>query len=269
MDLPAPFFDFLPRLHLAYRAVGGPQRVTIEAALASPDPGAGLPVRMRMLLEAINGGAAGGELLAPSEGFARLLSGPIMVPGHPSTDPGPRYRWELEVAGIAPSFWRIATAVLAFGGAPIPLTDLAILGSERVDDSSWSITGPALAMHMKDVQSFPGVFPTLPFEVQRGDIPQGCAIRIHFTEPLTPDLAERLGDTLAVWGVLTVGCPCLDGAHLGGRTFVDRLGITTVEYSRFIEDFDYLRNASEPLLLNMLARFCSIAPIAWVDLRMP
>lgn len=269
MDLPAPFFDFLPRLHLAYRAVSGPQRLNIEAALAAPDEGAGLPTAMRMLVEAINGGAAGGEVFPPSEGVARVLSGPLMLPGRPSRDPGPRYRWELEIAGVVPSFWRIATAVLAFGAAPIPLTDLAILGSERVDDSSWSITGPKLAVQMREVQGYAGAFPTLPFEVRRGDIPQGCAIRIHFTTPLNAELVERLGDLLALWGVLTVGCPCLEGIHLGGRTFVDRLGITTVEYSRYIEDFDYLRAASEPLLLNMLARFCSIAPIAWVDLRMP
>lgn len=269
MDLPSPFFDFLPRLHLAYRAVSGPQRLTIEAALASPDPTASMPARMRMLVEAIQGGAAGGEIIPPTEGFARVLSGPLMMPQKPSADPGPRYRWELEVQGIAPLFWRIATSVLAFGAAPIPLTDLAILGSERVDDSPYSLTGPKLVAQMRDVQSFPGTYPTLPFEVRRGDMPQGCALRVHFAGSLTPELVERLHDTLALWGVLTVGCPCLDGAHLGGRSFVDTVGITTVEYSRFIQDFDYVRSASEPLLLNLLARFHTLLPIAWVDLRMP
>jgi hypothetical protein len=268
---PSPFFDFLAQgLQVSYCGAAEPQLLQIELHLAAPDPTVGAPARVRMLMEAINAGAAGGALFAPWAGAARLVSGPPSSPDPATWDRGPAYRWTLEVAGVSPVFLRLAVPVLAFAAAPIPVRTLAIIGARRGDQEQRPVTAAQVATWLHDATTHPGAWPALPFELCEAVVPRGCALRVRFEDEASEDVWERLNEVLASWALLSVGCPSLARDGLGSRSLADALGVNRREYSRFIQDWGYAQDFTSALLVNMLARFHhDVAPIARLDLRMP
>lgn len=270
MSLP-PFLEFIHRgLSVRYTAAAEPQEVHVDLLLAERDPKAAAPGRMRMLIDAINAGAAGGAEFAPWAGAARLVAGPASSLDPGTWDYGPAYRWVLEIAGVSALFWRLAVPVLALAGAPIPARKVGIVGAQRADNYRASVSEAHVAAWLRDVVTYPGRWPALPFELREDVIPGGCALRVRFDGEASPDVVERLDEVVGLWGVLTVGCPSLARDGLGARSFLDRLGVARAEYSRFIEEFNYAQEIAGSILVNMLARFHhDVAPIAWVDLRMP
>jgi hypothetical protein len=267
----APFLVPIERsIRVAYRASAEPQQLYVDLVLAEPDPNALAPARVRTLIEAINAGAAGGAEFAPTVGAARLVSG-----AQPGLDPaawdhGPSYRWVIEVRGVSPRFLRSVVEVLAIAAAPVATVAIGIAGVLRPDESALSVHTAQLLAWCAEPTAYPARWPALPFEVHEETIPRGAALRVAFGDDAGPDQVEILGERLAVWGFLTTTCPSLARDSIGGRTFIDRLGVTLREYSRFVEEFDLAQEVAAAPLFNLLARFhAEVVPISRVDLRMP
>lgn len=266
-----PVFDFVQGgLSVSYVASAEPQELFVEVTLADRDPNIGVPGRIRLLEAMINAGAAGGADFAPEAGGASVIAGPVDTLDRSTWDPGPNYRFTLEVRGVSTSFIRVMASVLAMSAPPIPVTRMSIAGSRRRDDVSPFITDAQLRLWPWDGSGFPGPWVGLPFEVIRDDMPRGCAVRATFKDPLDDAAALRLHEIAAFWGALTVGHPNMECDGPGERSFSDHIGMSKSEYSRFVDVFDFEQDSSTAILLNMLARFSkeSVA-IDRVDLRLP
>lgn len=267
----APFLAPLAQsIRVAYRGSEEPQDLYLDVVLAEPDPEALAPAQVRALVQAINVGAAGGAEFAPTAGAARLVSGatPGLEPA--AWDHGPTYRWILQVRAVSPRFLRSVVEILAIAASPVATAAIGIAGTLPWDGSALSVHTEQLLAWCADPAGYPARSPALPFEVREETIPRGCALRVGFAGDVGPDDVEALNERLGLWGFLTTTCPSLARDSVGGRTYIDRLGVNRREYSRFIEVFDLAQEVAAAPLLNMLARFhADVAPIARVDLRMP
>lgn len=184
-------------LKVAYRASLEPQDLDLEIVLDGPDPRLHVLQQVRIFIEEISGGAAGGSMFAPTRGSAAHRHGPLS--GDEPLAMGPRYHYGLRVAGVAPHYLRHVVEKLGMSAA---VSFLSIRGSLPLDDSTQSVRENDVVRWLGFPRTHLGAF-AAPFAVREHQRHgRRGFVRLRLLEPSTNDILLAFEDALLVWGGL-------------------------------------------------------------------
>lgn len=240
-------------LHVAYRASPAPQELSIEVRTAGRAEFPMAPASMRAIVEAINGGAAGGGLFSPCDGLAEIVHGP--APGDASL--GPDYRWTLRVAAVAPLFLRNMVEELRRAGMDQPVTGVSIAGSLPLDASDLSVREGKLKGWLDDRTSYLEAWPTPGFPVRFVELERGANLRVELGSLLTPTLRDSL-ESLSIWWINIIrNMVSEDGMEvlLHPAKTLPTFGSGRSEFRAQYQELLYARAPARAALVNMLSRF--------------
>jgi len=249
-------------LHVAYRASADPQLLDLYVELAAADPLGRIPTVVRRLLDEMNGGAAGGAELPPALGCARCVQGPL-----DNREPGPVYRYMLEVAAVSPRFLRHLVETL---GARGDVRVLAVRGALPLDDSALSVREGEVATWLHHPRTH--ILPTTPpFPVR--EIPwrgHSAFVRAVLLDATSNDVLLAFDEALLIFSglLLSYGPPggvgqsrvvMPPGAGRGGRVLAARW-----------EDFVCERQPARDALINVMSAFhARTSPLERLDVGLP
>ncbi|MFO0761959.1 MAG: hypothetical protein U0359_36300 [Byssovorax sp.] len=249
-----PYLDFTARaLTIAYRASPDPQDLTIDVAAAGLPAAPFAHMAMRAVVDAINAGAAGGDVFSPSAGRAERLAGPWFDGGAL----GRSYRWVIEVASVAPLFVRNIVEELRRSGMNQDVVAMSLVGSLPVDASPMSVREPQVRAWIEDPAAYLPAWPSPGFPISVVPRETGAALRLTMAQPLTPPIRAALEDLSVNWLNFTRN---YIGDH-GGPVYPDphrtlpSFGQGKSEFRALYGDFPHARMPSRALVINMLTRF--------------
>jgi hypothetical protein len=256
-------------LTVAYRASAEPQRLEIRASINGLAAYPFGPIAMLWFERGIRAGGAGGAEFAPTAGVASHVSGPLKSGEEGFM--GPDFRWELEVAAVSPYFIRNIVSTFGNIGAPYDTTSVSILGSLPLDDSPLSVRESDVKAWVEDDHSFmrawadPG-FPLKTMPANRN----AATVRLVLDRDIDKNLSDDILTAIGVWRILIGSYPNLartgrGKGHAGPRTATKKREMV-VTY----DEFDYLRDPSQALLINVLSHFhAKVSPIREAEISLP
>lgn len=249
-----PHLEFTSRaLTVAYRASLDPQDVTIDVAVAGFPVAPFAHMAARAVVDAVNGGAAGGAVFSPSAGRAERLAGPW----EDADSLGTSYRWVIEVAGVAPLFVRNMVEELRRAGMDRDVVAMSIVGSLPVDASPMTVREPHVRAWIEDPAAYLPAWPSPGFPVSFSLRDTGVALRLEMAQPISPLIRQALEDLSVNWLNFIRNYP---GDH-GGVVYPDphrtlpSFGQSKTEFRALYADMPHARGPSRALLVNLLTRF--------------
>jgi hypothetical protein len=249
-------------LHVAYRASAEPQLVDLYVELTAPDRMGRVPILVRRLVDEINGGAAGGAQFPPAQGRARCLSGPLSA-----REPGPVYRYVLDVAGVSPQFLRHLVETASAGG---DVRTLAVRGALPLDDGPLSVREAQVSAWLHQPRTHMEAYaPHFPVR-DLGRQGRSGFVRAALVDGTSDDLLRAFDEVLLVFSglLLSYGPPGGIGrsrvvlppsAGRGGRVLAARWS-----------DFSCERGPARDALVNVMSAFhARTAQIERLDVGLP
>jgi hypothetical protein len=263
-----PGLEFVENhLSVAYRASDKPQTLEIRATIEGVPAYAMAPAFMLWFERAMCAGAAGGAEFSPLAGHAEHVSGPLK-PGDEGTL-GP-YRWELTVTAISPFFIRNLVQRLAAVGAK-RTTSVSITGSLSLDDSPLSVREATVIRWLDDSRAFMKAWPDVGFPVKTKEgTKRAATTRLRFKGTVDKKLVEKVELAVGMWRGAINMYPNLALTGFGSGHAGAKVAKTKSEVVCTYEAFDFVREPSLAVLINMLAYFhARVAPIAEAEITLP
>ncbi|WP_437961324.1 hypothetical protein WME76_17915 [Sorangium sp. So ce119] len=252
---------------MAYRASPEPQELSVDVTVAGVPETQLAHFMMRTLLDAINGGAAGGSLFHPAAGSAALLRGPL-----DEAPTGSSYAWVVRVAAVAPVFLRTCVDQLALCGAGKPVTSLTFRGSVPLDGSPLSITDRQVRAMLTDPTAYVDAWPAPGFPVRDGD--RGAddveaTLRLEMGSRITSPVRARLEDLAIGWINVVHRYADNHGRYVtfNPQKTLPRFGQSKTEFRAYYPEFRWASGPARAAMINMLTRFHhEVAPIAAAEI---
>lgn len=261
------YLDFAKdNLWVRYRASAEPQRLDIDLRTTGPIPVNFAGTFLRRIVDLASYGAGGGTVFAPTAGMARLLA---PMPEGPMF--GPDYRWELEIAGVAPIALRTFVEQLRMSGGILqPVTSMSIQGSLPLDASPLSVDTEQVRAWLRDPNAYTEEWPTPGFPVRMRELSSGATLRVALEDAIDQTLSDALRTLAISWINFTSEYLAEHGAHVHvdpGWKLLPSFGMGKRELSARYAEFPRKRNASRAVIVNMLSRFHhTVAPIVEVEI---
>jgi len=265
-----PGLDFAKdHLSVAYRASDKPQSLEIRATINGLSAYAGGPISMLWFERAMRAGGAGGAEFAPSAGNAKHVSGPLK-PGEEGAN-GPDYRWELKVTAISPYFVRNLVTKLGIIGMGAKTTSVAITGSLPLDDSPLSVREAQVKKWLDDPHAFMTAWPDPGFPLKtKAAAASAATIRVKLKDAVDKKLVDKFELALSMWRNAANMYPNLKLSGFGKAQASPRTTKTKSEIVSTYDEFDFLREPSQAVLINMLSYFhAKVSPIVEAEITLP
>jgi hypothetical protein len=162
---------------LSYRASPSVQDLTIQGTWSPPRDT--LAIGLESYGREMSQGFAGDANNSPIDGKAVFKKAP-----HLSGSTGPLASMDavLEVQSVSPWYMQFF-----FGMLMGDCTSLSVAGSLPLDKSRDSLDLELFIAQAHDRSAWPGIWPHVPFEVDRDEAPRGASLRIDFAADVPPD----------------------------------------------------------------------------------
>lgn len=250
--MPRERLEFVPDgLSVAYRASAEPQIVRVRFVSKSP-PSQNDVLRFQSLLDAVEGGLAGGAEFAP---WASKMEygGP---PSVETTALGTATLIPLKVRAVSPLFVRHMVEELRYLGGDAGIVELSIFGDLAPDGGPLSVREADVRAWLDDPNAFPGRYSSLGFPYRVDRRARGATLRVTLGEPLTSDASDWLEGAYCAWlagirrWVTTTGVDPEDDAV--GE--LPRIGVRRDEFWVWSRDLFRSRGPAADALLNALGK---------------
>ncbi|MGK3964031.1 hypothetical protein WMF38_07610 [Sorangium sp. So ce118] len=251
-------------LSVAYRASPAPQELIVEVDVAGPPMAPFAPMAMRAVVDAINGGAAGGSLFPPASGSARRLAGAWDEPD----GLGVSYRWVLQVAAVAPGFIRNMVEELRRAGMNRPVVRMRIAGALPPDSSPLSVRESQVRAWLDDPRAYLEPWPSPGFAFHSVLQSEGATLRIELAQAIDPPVRQALEDLSVQWlnAIRNYASRQGDEVLFNPHRMLPTFGQGKAEFRALYPEFLYAREPAAAVLVNMLTRFHErVARIALVE----
>lgn len=247
--------DFIDSaLGLRYRASDEPQQLWVEVDVDGQPSQPFAGGSMRLLVDGINDGIAGGDLFAPTLPKAKILQGPT-----PEEAAGSRYRWTLEVSAVAPSYMVSMVAELRRAGFDRFVSRMSIVGSVAPDETEASVREEEVRRSLQSPS--PGhlrAWPRISFPVTALHHPSGlmASLRLEFADPIDKPFRRALEQFVMRWVNSLRNTPDDNGEEVffNPHRMLPYFGQSPTEFSVRLPEFRYEKATARAAILNMLER---------------
>jgi hypothetical protein len=231
---------------ISYRASDKDQKVRIHTRWAAADESAAN--FLRFFDAPMREGFAGDATISPIEGHAEFIAAP-----HLDGNLGPISELDavLRVRSVSEFYLRYLVEMLI----PDHL-ELSVVGELPIDDGPQSVSTHSFLERTDDPLAFPGVWPEIPFELERDEASRGASLRVFFAGTVPNDYATGpvgIGVRMpALAGIVMNSLWNQAGDQAGVVSMMPKIKIGKTEASVLWDSFAVHPDAFTNILINHL-----------------